>query len=451
MSHKPPEIITHFSRQLGHIMADYLTNPDLDGKRHPLKDRLAVKIMLTLSEVKLYREELLFRDYRLSNEELWVDSVIANGGIRKHYDEAMFYVHVVLCKRLQLVAKRKSFPTNLHFLLVMLCRSSVDTRWLKTWIKRSRKPATDIYAAFFKHMAEILKRQCQRAKDDSPLVKTLQERYGHLYLMVGENRAKILEEISLFDVIEAAPVPLNTCIKQIPRWYSRLLEHSLLSLNEQYGLLRSCGLPPQEFWDTLSIGRLRELKNLKQAAEAYLKSGEHKNHEEAYKQAFADMANSKTNPTSAGTTGQDKKVKVAGFADFWDFAGSEVGTTLLKTPRISIHSYGNDEPAYDPIDPAGNSHEEMNDIFAQVVANNPGKCTPVITYFFKQVIVEQRHTYGRDSILKDMEFIELVKADKKYAHLDIDKLRAKLCQDIKDLLAKANDGDGDDPSDDLVD
>jgi hypothetical protein len=45
MTHKPPEFITRFSRQLSHILADYLTNPNVGNKRHPLQDHQALSLL----------------------------------------------------------------------------------------------------------------------------------------------------------------------------------------------------------------------------------------------------------------------------------------------------------------------------------------------------------------------------------------------------------------------
>ncbi|NOT85627.1 MAG: hypothetical protein HOP02_12810 [Methylococcaceae bacterium] len=332
-SHKPPEIITRFAKHLSRIMADYLTNSDVGDKRHPLKDRLAVKIMLTLSEVKLYREDLLFRDYKLDHDELWIDYVLPDGKLQRLHTESIFYVQAVLGKRLMLVSKRKSLPTNLHFLLLMLCRYSLDNNWLNTRIKRKHEPASDINAAFFNPLAKLLKRQCQRLKTVSAVSATYRERYGVLYLQVGQNRAEMPEEISLFDVLEAVPIPLNAALKQQPVWYAPLLERILLSLNEGYGLLRACGLPPQIFGDDLSIGRLRELRHLKKAAEAYLKKGDIQSREAAYSQAFAALvARKKSAPE------QNKVTKWAGFEDFKGFAGSEVGAKLLQTQFDALHT-----------------------------------------------------------------------------------------------------------------
>jgi hypothetical protein len=418
---RPPDIVTSFAKQLSLILADYLTNPDLGNNRHPLKDRIAVKLMMTLSEIKLYRDELLFRSYASHHDEIWLDYLLPGGDKQKLHTESIFYVQTILGKRLTPVAKRKTLPTNLHYLLLMLCRYSLDTNWLRTWIKRKKEPAADLHEAFFNPIAKILKRQCLGLKHMGTLAVNNRERFGGLYLMVGQNSAEILPEYSLFDVIEIVPVPLNVAIKNPPAWYQPLLERILSSLNESYGLLRSCGLSPQLFWDEMSIGKLRELKNLRKVADGYLKSGAHNNPYDAYKQVFSDLQN----------------MEIAGFSDFADFAGSKVGAGLLKTQFESIDSDEEDQPDYlNSIAATDCFSEDMKDDLSDFLTSNASYFSPVTAYYFEQAVIEQRPTCGGASLFNDAEFIRLVAAEKAYAHLDADKLASKLSQKIESILDK---------------
>ncbi|MEQ1637766.1 MAG: hypothetical protein ABL903_13865 [Methylococcales bacterium] len=433
-SQRPPEIITHLARQVSHILADYLSNPELLNKRHALEDRCAVKLILTLSKSEKYRQELLFRDYRLDHDELWIDLNLLDGSTQKAYAESEFYVQAVLGKRLQLVAKHKSFPTNLHFLLLMLCRYSLDTNWLKTWVKRKRNSGAEIYDVFFSKIAKKLQGQCRGIKQESAIAKNLRERFGDLYLSVGRNRAVIPAEITLFNVIETIPTPLNETIKNLPVWYAALIERILLSLNEGYGLLRACGLPPQAFWDELSIGKLRELKHLKNLAEAYMESTTKSSRYDAYEKAFNALLSQKTTPRAKDQPAQDKNTKIAGFEDFFDFAGSTVGACLLHTQFLSDADTMEGEKNYTESIPATeprNTDLELDlENLAKTHAND---FTPVTQYFFEQALIKQRPQNGPDNFFNDAQFRKLVAADKNYAHLDDNKLALKLIQKMKEL------------------
>lgn len=436
-SQKPPEIITHLARHLSHILAEYLSNPDLGNKRHPLKDRLAVKLMLTLSQTKLYREELLYRDYN-QQHEVWVDFVLPGGGIQKLHTESIFYVEAVLGKRLQLVAKHKSFPTNLHFLLMMLCRYSVEVQWLRTWVKRKRDCTAETHDIFFGRAAKILQSQTRSVTQESAITKNLRERFGDLYLSVGHNRAAILAEMTLFQVVEAVPTQLNPAIKALPAWYPALLERILLSLNESYGLLRSCGLPPQEFWDEMSIGNLRELKKLKALAEKYLQSGAKKNRYDAYEQAFTDILNGKNTANAQDQTAKDKQGKVAGFENFLEFAGSKVGVCMLRIFPESLDTEDGEDPKPEPTASSENLSEESKQRLKDFLQVYDACFTPAVRYYYEQSLIENRPPNGPDSFLQDAECIRLVAAEKKYASLDNEQLQTQLFQAMVAILKKKN-------------
>ncbi len=380
-AHKPPEIITRFARQLSRILTDYLIDSN-GGHRHPVKDRLAIKLMLTLSEKSLYRQELLFRDYSEEQAELWMDYLLPDGNRQKLHTESIFYVEAVLGKRLAIVSKRKSLPTNLHILLLMLCRYSVDKRWLRTWIKRKHEITALINEPFFDRVMNELKRQASNLKNMSAVSKTYRERYGVLYLIVGSNRAEVPEEMSLFDVVTTVPTPLSQTIQKPPVWYPALVERILLSLNESYSLLRSCGLPPQEFWDVLSVGKLRELKSLKKLADGYLKTGVTLTLYDAYELAFVDWQKKQT-AYSKSSVDPDKKIKIAGFEDFFDFAGSAIGAKLLQTRFVSLYTENEESQGFSEITAViENSSAELEYALGSLMVDAAKSFTPVTAYFF---------------------------------------------------------------------
>lgn len=47
---RPPYIINKFAEELSVTLSAYLTNSKLGDERFPLKDRLAIKLMLTLNK-----------------------------------------------------------------------------------------------------------------------------------------------------------------------------------------------------------------------------------------------------------------------------------------------------------------------------------------------------------------------------------------------------------------
>lgn len=436
-TNRPPEIITHFARRLSHILAEHLAGPEQGNKRHPFKDRFALKLMLSLSQARLYREELLFRDYSQQPDELWVDYVLPGGGIQKLHTESIFYVGLVLGKPLQLVAKHKSLPTNLHLLLLMLCRYSLDTHWLRTWVKRKHEPATDIHEAFFNPVAKLLKGLCQRLKTVPPLVQTYQQRYGALYLTAGQNRAEIPAEISLLDVVEVVPSPLNAAIKLLPVWYPSLVERILLSLNEAYGLLRSCGLPPQEFWDELSIVKLRELKQLKTLAEPYLESRVKISRYDAFEQAFSTLQDKKSAANAQDQAEPNKPGKIAGFDRFLEFAGSKVGARMLQIFPDSLgHGDGEEPPIPDPQAPPENNSEALRQALSAFLEAHIGSFSPLVKYYYEQAVIAQRPPNGAGSFLHDAGFRKRVAADKKFATLDDDQLQTQLFQTLAAILKK---------------
>jgi hypothetical protein len=420
---------------LAHIIADHLTTPK-NNNRHSLKDQFVIKLMFTLSKTELYRKNLLFRDYSKESAEVWEDFILPNGNLQKLHTESIYYVQAVLGRRLTIVAKRKSFPTNLHFLLLMLCRYSLDNNWLKTRIKRKPAQIACINAPFFQTIEKILKRQCQQLKNIGAVSKTYREQYGTLSLIVGENRAEVVEEISLFDVIEAVPAPLTPAIQKLPVWYVPLVEHILISLNENYGLLRSCGLSPQEWGEEISIGKLRELKKLKKMADNYLKLGTKKTLYTAYQQAFLTL--------------QQDKGKIAGFVDFLDFAHSKVGVTLLQVEFVPLFS--DDEESENLCEkivaPEYNSVEMENGL-EKLLVDYARSFSPLTAYFFKQALILQRPLQGENGVLNDAGFLTLVAVYEDYVKLEPDQLADKLIQKIKVIIAKYSHFDN--PTDWLTD
>lgn len=420
---KPPLIITRFATELSTIIADYLSNPELLNQRIPLTDRLAIKLMFTLNK-NFYRRELLFRDYSKLNTDLLIEYVQPDGNTKELHTESIFYTQAILGRRLTIVAKQKSLPTNLHILLLMLCRYSVDNNWLTTRIKRRKKtPYAD--ELFFKKTAKILNRQCKQLKTMSAVSTTYRKKYGAFHLSVGENSSELIEEISLFDLIEAVPKPLKTTIKQLPVWYRPLVENILSSLNGEYGLLRSCGLAPQDWLGELSIGNLRDLKKLKKITDNALKIGEQKELYFAYQQAFLEILGKK----------ESKTPKVAGFKSFSGFSDSKIGMTLLKFLNNNIEN----QDFFESPSSTENDAVDLEMGLKTLLVDYADIFTPLTAYFFEQALILQRPLYGNDGMFNDTLFRNLVAQDKKYSGLEDKKLATKLSQKIQMIIEKHTD------------
>lgn len=419
---QPPRIVTDFAIELSEILAEYLTNPELGDGRISLKDRLAVKLMLTLNKPK-FRQKLLFRDFSQSLADLLIEYPLPDGDIKKIHIESINYTQDVLTKRLTIVSKHKSLPTNLHFLLLMLFRYSENTQWLRTRIKR-KKTKPYINDLYFKKTENVLKRQCKQLFDMGEVSKTYREKYGIFQLMSGNNSAELVEEISLFDVFETIPVPLTKGLVDSPAWYIPLVERILVSLNESYALLRSCGLPPDQWQGELSIGKLRTLKQLKKMADGMIHSGEEKECYSAYQQAFLTLLNGNK--------------KTAGFTDFSEFSHSKVGRALLKIDLLSFDGNDNNEEAKKLADTYAdhNYSIEMEAGLNQLLIEYADSFTPITAYFFKQVIILQRPVQQENGVLKDSTFCELLKADSRYANVKEDKLADKLIQTTERIIKK---------------
>ncbi len=428
---QPPRIVTDFSKDLGGILADYLSNPELEDKRIPLKDRLAIKLMLTLNK-KIYRDKLLFRDFSQKPSDLLEDYMIPDGSTKKLHIEAIYYTQDVLAKRLTIVSKHKSLPNNLHLLLLMLFRCSEDDNWLRTRIKR-KKTSTCINDLYFKRTANKLKRQCKQLQKVGAVSKNYREKYGMFHFISGNNSAELVEEISLFDVIEAVPTPLKKSITKFPlitnetkkqHWYFRLLEHILLSLNEKYALLRSCGLPPFYWHESgLSVSKLRALKQLKKMADLHQINGQQKDNYSAYQQAFLTM--------------QNEKNKVAGFEGFIAFSHSAVGKALLKQDTVSFD--GENEENYSVAETYSenkNNSTEMEAALKKLLSDYSGSFSEVTAYFFEQVLVLQRPLYSENGIFKDAEFCKAVKADEAFSNLEGEKLVNKIIRKTQSIIKK---------------
>jgi hypothetical protein len=266
---QPSSILFHLSREIGGIINDYLTEPA------PNYEKLWLEILLTLNK-PYYRQHLLFTDYYNQNS-LYEFSYQG----KKIHAEANFYLIEVLGRTLTLANGIKQNPTNMHALLIAYCALTQDQRWHSSTIVRDAHTTENI-GDFFTATAKKLSQQCQKLGDNySKIAKSRRLEFGAYWFKVENYAAQVAEELNLFQVIETIPTPLNNG-QERPLLLLKVLEN----LNEKYGLLRSCGLPPQQWLlnPKPSIADLEELKQLHKAADILLKQGESK--PQAYQRAF---------------------------------------------------------------------------------------------------------------------------------------------------------------------
>jgi len=227
-----------------------------------------------------YIEELLFKDYYADESDVWQDYGHGKYGRLPTHAEANTYLISVLwyrCLGLATTSAAQDKPTNTHLLLECLCQlSAAPGEWDKTLISSlSEGAAKGADLTWFRK-----------------LYKTLFERFASqvkYWLTAGEDCAAPLgEKLCFDDVCRFAPAPLQSGFAKDEK-FSRLLLRVLESLNERYGLLRGCGLPPERWLerDQPSITKLHDLVALREAAIASPRWATHT--EAAYRQAFATV------------------------------------------------------------------------------------------------------------------------------------------------------------------
>ncbi len=398
------------------------------------QDRLYLGLLLTLSR-KTYVNGLLYRDFSAAGATQWYALPMPDGDEIRVHEQSVTYLQQVLSRRLRLARRLQHEPGNMHLLLGALCRfGTSDKGWRTTEVKRDpAMEAADEAADFRNPLGRALKALCKSlGADYSPESVRRRQQYGPLWLIRTPSAAEVPEELSLFEITEAVPVPLD------PEFVGdadlqRLIARVMDALNERYMLLRGCGLNPM-FWhdrDEPSIARLRELKRLRQAADELLRLGIETSNTEAYERCFDELK------------GHTKTF--AGFTSFDDFAGDETGMSMLRYTALSLDDAIGDDGDGDGwlrheaiADTSGVDIEEglsMREAGSQwatdLINARPKMFSPIMRYFFEQVLGEGRPIYaggGDDGVLCDAAFRTLLDQDPDFENLDDD--------DRADLLSK---------------
>jgi hypothetical protein len=219
-----------------------------------------------------------------------------------------------------------------------------------------------------------------------------------------------------------------------------MLVRVLDALNERYTLLRSCGLDP-EVWhdrDEPSIARLRDMKQLRKPAEEMLRLGIEEDNVDAYRRAFNQLK------------GSEKLF--AGCATFDDFATTEHGMAILRYASLSLddlittdsegEEWARHETLADPdVDvEADVTRRRAAGQWAQMLIDDrPDWFDPLMAYFFREVIGNERTIHGGPGdpgVLKDIEFQRLIESYPELTVLDEGELAEQLCQRAEAIIKR---------------
>ena len=491
---KPPTIITQLSKDIAKVLEKHLINEILDGERFTSELKLLLS-RYCYEKNLLYRDSLENRDYRLNALE----------------DEADWFLNYVLLNRRIGLARVNSkldkkggkaenedvkpIPTNMHKLFEKLCCFSQHRNrgeWKETKIERSKKSSSlDIYPDYFNILGKALRNQKKVLGDDiSTVSRNTRTKFGSYWLIVGSGSetcsAEIGEELNLLEVLTMLPLPLKAGFSN-NRDVLGILEKVIITLYNRYGLLRICGLPPQDWFprEKPSINGLRELTLLRiktTRTEEWIQS--------KYDKAWETAFNLVIKMTKSG--------KIAGFKHFsqtsWKIKGyetfsySEIGREMMDkiytigyidgvtNPTVDAYNeYGEEiESIFDTIidsnveDHLNNKnvtstddHEESEDVEPPNVAIDPHpiivslhlddedkkkvlkkiineastelKNNPVLLEFIT-VIIEESEFFGKNGLFNDAHFRSLTEKDTRYNSLSDEELVKRLEIDIDMLI-----------------
>lgn len=433
---KVTDIVDRLTLDVLRLLEDILTTNRFE------QDRLYLGLLLTLSR-KTYVNKLLFRDFSNIGESQWYSLPMPDGGEARVHEQSVTYLQQVLARKPRLARRLQHEPGNMHLLLGAFCRfGPADNGWMAAEVKRdpSLKQADDeddFRIPLGRALATLCKNQ---GTDYSPESTRRREQYGPLWLTREPSAAEVPEEISLFEIAEAVPVPLSPSFTSDAD-FQRLLARVMDALNERYMLLRGCGLNPT-YWherDEPSISRLRELKRLRQDADELLRLGIESSNVDAYQRTFNELKGSAKS--------------LGGFSSFDDFAGDEIGMLMLRHTALSIDESVGDDANGDSwlrheaiADPNAVDVEEdlaMRDAGSRWVTDlieaRPKMFSPVMRYFFEQVIGEGRPIYaggGDHGVLDDIAFRDLLDEDPDFAGLDDDDRAEQLAKRAEVLIKR---------------
>ncbi|NJD08316.1 MAG: hypothetical protein FIA97_17740 [Methylococcaceae bacterium] len=445
-------VLQTLARDVGILLAEHLT------PAARTRDRVTLAVLLLFSgqspRSQYYRWNLLFRDF--SGQEPDQEIPLPNGKTATIPAEAVRYVDEVLwLRRLTLANNLKERPGNIHLLLERGCQLHAEPEpWGTAGIARATAEPTAGPA--LGRTAKVLAQQCNRLGEDyGDISKRRRVEFGPLWLSVGGDRTEVPEEMSLDNVIDAAPLPLQPGFQQDKEFAKRLLR-VIEALNERYMQLRACGLKP-EIWlgqERPSINQLAELRSLRLAVQRLEQQGIAL--VPAYQQAFAEGL------AEAGGK------KLGGFTSFEEFFEDAVGVEMTRRGSMAAvgergrqTAFASDDDAEDERmleadeeddadsnDDAGDEQEDgfypeeldeeldIKKTFTSLPNLFPHQFTPVMRHYFQKVLALGGEPERQNAALSDPEFQAAVAADARYRDLTGDGLQQALFQDAETLIQR---------------
>lgn len=377
-------------------------------------------------------EYLLFNDYRGDKKE-------------SRTEEALTFLEDILLFR-PIQVHSKTNPTSLHNILEEMCKCSrCDGEWESTKISRNsdwkrkdipgpRKWFDDFGKAIINHRRKLGDRI-------SEIARNARKEFGPFWIEVGEYKEEMGDELRLTDVMMIAPTPLKNeffCDKNISSFKS-----IVKTLDEIYGLLKGCGLPPNEWLskykdEGLSMGILTELKKLYRSAKEYKDLFDSK-YEDAFKEAFKQSIEMKKGESyKRKGIERPSPLKVAGFDEFEEFLDSNVGQAMLNRLESNIISYDDGgESGGENVDDFGVSVEKRN--LWEIILNNCHhiNCDRVVIEYMKQLLINEVEYAGEWELHEDERFIQLLNSYARYNGLTTNEINETLNSESNKVISTA--------------
>jgi len=447
-------VLQTLARDLSNLLAEHLTPAPR------VRDRVTLAILLLFAgqspRSQYYRWNLLFRDFTAPEPDQEVP--LPDGKTATLPAEAIRYVDEVLwLRRLTLANNLKERPGNIHLLLERLCQLHAAPAPFGAAAITRRPPGAAAAPERLGKTGRILQQQVSRLGDRYGDISVRRRaEFGPLWLAVADAFVEVPEEMSLDNVVEAAPLPLQARFHQDKEFAKRLLR-VIEALNERYMQLRACGLKP-DVWlaqERPSINQLAELRTLRLAVQRLEQDG--KSAAGAFEQAFAE-----------GLAAAGGK-KFGGFTAFTEFYDDAVGIEMMRRGSVGTaaaergrplaaegeaegdeeveFSFGGEFAGDDNGDEgegedAGFYPEEMDEeldlqkTFSSLPDLFPQEFSPVMRHYFQQVLAQSAAPEKKAAALRDPEFLAAVKRDSRYCELAGDALQDALFRDAEALIQR---------------
>lgn len=437
---------------------------DMDDDAHDSAELAALFDTAPFQRGNPYPDRLLFRDY--ATTQPWETRDAYGFGPWLIHAEAPTYVEEVLwMTRLALATQSKAQSkadqlTNPHLLLRRLCRlSRAPGHWADTDIQRRRYgQARGLDVTWFRPVALALRKHIERYDHlIATISRNRREAFGPYWLTAGDCADIVGEELSLGDIFGIVPLPLRADFDEDSD-FQKLFWNVLEAVNTRYRLLRTCGLPPQDWLDEtparkrqtpnqapqddkgLSINRLkglaairREFNRLRReanpAAPHWASAGHPALCERLFREAFEQV---RQQPACQGKPG--------GFASVEAWLDSKEGQAMLSRGlywRVSLTD--EDEDYFHAIPDARPTPTEwwadaLNMDKIRQEAGPRLAQDPVLEMFVDGALVRDWDITEPDGLYANPLFQAKIATDPRYAKLDPTQLGHQLRQRLQLLI-----------------